>query len=359
MSKEKRRRTVQRTERDGWVLSTALKAAPRLLQEAGVDPATVARRTGFDLRRLDDPESTISFASAGRFLAECARATHRPHFGLMVGTEEGFAALGVVGHLVQHSRDVRTALRNLTGYLHHQEIGGVSTLVVEHGIGVLEYALHQRGLDGTDQIIDTGLGIGVSILRFMCGPEWKPIEIQLARAPPKEAAPYRRLFGAPVRFGADRNALLFHERWLDHRLQGADPNLRKILEATIGEMEARRSAEFPDRVRTLIRTQLLSGGCTSEETARRMAMTRRTLHRRLAGDEFTFERLLDETRFDLARQLLRNSRASMVDIAAALNYANASAFTRAFRRWAGVAPSAWRLDTHGGPGLAGSSRTSA
>jgi AraC-like DNA-binding protein len=350
---------MQRTERGGWVLPTALKAAPRLLREAGVDPVAVARRIGFDLRRLNDPESTISFPSAGRFLAECARATHCPHFGLMVGTEEGFAALCVVGHLVRHSRDVRATLRNLTGHLHHQEVGGVSTLVVEHGVGVLEYALHQRGLEGTDQIIDTGLGIGVSILKIMCGPDWKPIEIQLTRAVPQETAPYRRLFGSPVRFGADRNALLFHERWLEHRLRGADPNLRKILEATIAEMEARRSAEFPDRVRALIRTQLLSDGCTSEETARRMAMTRRTLHRRLVGDAFTFEQLLDETRFDLARQLLRNSRASMVDIAAALDYANASAFTRAFRRWAGVAPSAWRLDMQGAAGRAGSSRPGA
>ncbi len=328
--------------RDGWVLATALQSAPRLLSELGVDAAAVAARADFDLRQLDDPENAVPFSRAGRFFAECALAARCPHFGLLVGSEEGVSALGVVGHLVQHSRDVRAALLDLTAYLHHQELGGVASLAVERGVAVLAYAIREPQMVGGDAIADCGMGIGLSILRLMCGADWVPIEMQLTHAKPKDAAPYRRIVGAPVRFGAERNALLFPERWLDHRLQGADPNLRRILETAIAALEARRSADFPDRVRTVIRTQLLAGECSSDGVAGRLAMSRRTLHRRLAADGATYEGLVDETRFDLARQLLSSSRASMAEIAAALNYANASAFTRAFRRWASTAPSAWR-----------------
>jgi AraC-like DNA-binding protein len=342
MAAEHGRRKRSLPAREGWVLATAIRAAPRLLAQLRVDPAAVARRAGFDLRQLDDPETTIVFSRAGRFLAECARATHCPHFGLLVGAEEGFSALGVVGHLVQHSRDVRAALLDLTAYLHHQELGGVATLSVEHGVAVLAYALREPQMEGGAETADCGMGIGLAIMRLMCGADWVPIELQLTHAKPKDAAPYRSVAGAPVRFGAERNALMFEERWLDQRLQGADPNLRRILDAAIAALEARRGAAFPDRVRAVIRPLLLAGECSSDEVARRLAMHRRTLHRRLAADGTTYEHLVDETRFDLAQQLLANSRASMADIAAALNYANASAFTRAFRRWANVAPSAWR-----------------
>jgi AraC-like DNA-binding protein len=97
------------------------------------------------------------------------------------------------------------------------------------------------------------------------------------------------------------------------------------------------------QLRSLLRDALLAGDASSDEVARRLSITHRTLHRRLKIFDATYEALFDETRFDLARQLLKNSRASMIDIAAALNYNNASAFTRAFRRRTGMTPSEWRL----------------
>ena len=63
---------------------------------------------------------------------------------------------------------------------------------------------------------------------------------------------------------------------------------------------------------------------------------------RLRAHGVSFEQQLDRLRFDLAQQLLQHSAVSMTDIAVALNYANTSAFTRAFHRWSGSTPSTWR-----------------
>jgi transcriptional regulator GlxA family with amidase domain len=65
-----------------------------------------------------------------------------------------------------------------------------------------------------------------------------------------------------------------------------------------------------------------------DELARRLAVNRRTLHRQLSAYHLTYEQLLDATRFDTAAQLLRNSHASMTQIAATLDYANPSADPR-------------------------------
>jgi AraC-like DNA-binding protein len=71
-------------------------------------------------------------------------------------------------------------------------------------------------------------------------------------------------------------------------------------------------------------------------------MHKRTLNRRLAEFDLTFAKVLAEVRFQLARQLLRETDLPLVEIAATLNYTDSSTFSRAFRSWAGTTPSAWR-----------------
>jgi AraC-like DNA-binding protein len=328
----------------GSILVVALKAAPRMLASMGVDPAEVARRARLDLRLLGEPEGRISFHLAGRFIDECVRASGCEHFGLLLGTEQGLGALGLVGHLIQHSSDVGTGLRNLSNYLHHQEIGGVATVSVDRGIAALDYAIELPGLPAAEQVADAAMGIGLSLMRFLCGSEWAPRETQFMHPRPRDTAPFKRAFASPVRFGAERNALLFDARWLDHRIASADPVMRRMLEARISELETDTHAELPARVRGVARALLLAGDASCEAAAQRLAMTRRTFHRRLAAHGVSYETLLDQLRFEIARQLLRHSAASLTEVSAALNYANVSAFTRAFRRWSGSTPGAWRAE---------------
>jgi len=324
------------------ILVATLRAAPRLVAERGVDVAAVARRCGLDLRVLEDPENRIPFSLLGRFIAACADATRCDHLGLLIGAEEGVDALGVVGHLARHSHDVGSALRNVSSFLHHQEVGGVATLTVERGIAVFDYSIELEGLRAGDQIADGAMAITTRLLQFLCGPKWTPREVHLMHKRPRDTAPFRRILGPVVRFGAERNAVMFAAAWLDHRIDAADAGMRAIVQDRIRALEADHRAPLPARLRGIIRAMLLTGESSSEDAARRLAITRRTLHRRLAALGTTFEQLLDRVRFDLARQLLEHSMATMAEIAVALDYANASAFTRAFRRWSGTSPRAWR-----------------
>jgi len=75
---------------------------------------------------------------------------------------------------------------------------------------------------------------------------------------------------------------------------------------------------------------------------------RRTLNRRMRARGLTFQELVEEVRYDIARQLLRETDLAIVAIAAVLDYADAAAFTRAFRRWSGTTPAAWRKDHYVG-----------
>lgn len=91
-----------------------------------------------------------------------------------------------------------------------------------------------------------------------------------------------------------------------------------------------------------LRARVLDGNCTADGIAASLAIHRRTLNRCLQREGTTFRAVLDRVRFEVARELLRDTNREIEDVARALGYAEPSAFTRAFRRWAGMPPSRWR-----------------
>ena len=92
----------------------------------------------------------------------------------------------------------------------------------------------------------------------------------------------------------------------------------------------------------MLRTELLRDTCSATTVARLFSMHRRTLHRHLRMEGFAFRQVADEIRFEIACELLENTDMALSQVAAALKYSELSAFTRAFRRWSGQTPSAWR-----------------
>jgi AraC-like DNA-binding protein len=100
-------------------------------------------------------------------------------------------------------------------------------------------------------------------------------------------------------------------------------------------------------LRRVLRTELLRDTCSAATVARFFSMHRRTLNRRLNAEGFGFRQVANEVRFEIACELLENTAMALNQIAAALRYSEMSAFTRAFRRWSGLTPSAWRASHPG------------
>ena len=95
-------------------------------------------------------------------------------------------------------------------------------------------------------------------------------------------------------------------------------------------------------LRRVLRTELLRGTCSANSIARLFSMHRRTMNRHLNAEGLAFRRLANQIRFEIACELLENTDMALSKVAAVLRYSEPSAFTRAFRRWSGQSPSAWR-----------------
>ena len=317
----------------------ALTAVPGLIRSLGVDPAPIIAGAGLAPGVLDDPANRIPYEGYARLLRDAAARTGCPHFGLLAGGAWHLSDLGLVGELIRHAPTVGQGLEEFIVHHRLNSAGGVAFLVRREGFVDFGYAIHIPVEGSTAAIYDGVLAAAANVLRDLRGREWNPSEVLLPRANPADTAPYRRYFQAPVRFGSEFAALRFPEDVLNEAVEGADP--ARLRHARV-QVDAARKATLIQMASRALRTLLLHGKSSGDDVAQALALHRRTLNRRLGAEGTTFQQVLDRVRFAVARELLRDSELPIREIAAALGYADYVSFTRAFKRWAGSAPGAWR-----------------
>jgi len=320
----------------------ATMGVPEVLRSLGQDPAVVLAEVGIGLELFDNPNNLISFKARGQMIEHCANRTGCQHFGLLVGQQSSLDSFGMVGLLARYSKTAGDALRSLVRFMHLHVRGATTILTVDSDLAVLEYQIYHSRVPGNDQVGEGAVAVAFNILQELCGTDWAPVEVRFAHRRPVDQAPYKRFFRAPLRFDTEQYAVVFSAAWLNRRLPVASAELRQLLQKEIDKLEAQQEDDFSEQVRSLLRTALMTGHSSADQVAELFSMNRRTLNRRLNKLGISFRDLADEIRFEVARQLLKDTAMEIIDIAALLGYSNASAFTRAFRRWSFQTPAKWR-----------------
>lgn len=320
----------------------ATMGVPEVLESLGMDPAEVLAEVGLGLELFDDPNNRIAFAARGRMMEHCAKRTGCPQFGLLVGQKAGLSSFGLVGLLAKYSPDVGSALDSLVRFMHLHVRGATTTLYVGPEQAELEYQIYQAGAQGNEQVGAGAVAVAQNILCDLCGNDFKPIEARFAHREPADVEPFQKFFQAPLDFNAEQYALVFSAKWLNRRVADSSPELLALLRREIDKLEIGLADDLAQQVRTLLRTTLATGHASADQIAEFLSMHRRTLNRHLNAQGISFRKLVDEVSFEISRQLLEDSDLEIVQIASLLGYSNASAFTRAFRRWSLTTPAVWR-----------------
>ncbi|WP_017902219.1 AraC family transcriptional regulator [Pseudomonas asplenii] len=160
---------------------------------------------------------------------------------------------------------------------------------------------------------------------------------------PDYQADYANSFDCPLQFCATRNAFAFDRAWLDQPLPLADP----ITHQAMTERCRKQNLEFTGRqawlgrIRQLLAAQLHTAPGL-EGLAEQMNCSARTLRRHLRNLGCSYQELLDELRFERAKQLLAEDQWPIHRIADELGFSETASFRHAFVRWSGVSPSQFR-----------------
>jgi AraC-like DNA-binding protein len=308
---------------------------PRIIRNLGHDPIAAFTAVDIDPQLFEDSENRIEAAKLGALLEESARITNRPDIGLLVANDFGPATLGLIGLIVAEGPNLQTSLRNLVRLLYHNDRAAYLSLTTIGDFATLRYELQDNDFAGCRVILDGAIGIGMRIIQSLLGTQWRPTEIRLSRKEPKDCRAYQEFFKVPIHFSSLDDAVIFPAIQLNTPIKSPPRH------ALFSQLDY-DSRSIVEKVQYQIATCMGLEKVTGESIAQMFDLSRRSLNRKLKEHNTSFGKLDDSVRFARARHLLSAGDAPLSDIASAIGYLELSAFSRAFRRWAGVSPSLWR-----------------
>jgi AraC-like DNA-binding protein len=254
------------------------------------------------------------------------------------------AMMGVVGQIVLRADDVDHAAQLLAQYNRLPDTAFRSFRIERDGlIGLCVGHLPQ--VEAMRFPIEVFLGVGLRALQHATGGKLPLDRITFAHAAGYPVEAYEELFGVPVQFGATESAVWLSPEALTTPLASRDPMLRRYLEAHAARLLELLPAAVPPivaQIRDAVLGELATSGAELSRVAKRVAMSTRTLQRRLEDAGTSYQDVVDDVRGALAKDLLRDRARSIIDVAFELGYADLKGFYRAFRRWTDTTPAEWR-----------------
>jgi AraC-like DNA-binding protein len=309
------------------------------LDRVGVDLEVLARDAGIAPQQLLAHDGTLRTAEYFALF----RALERQG-GADVGLRLAARAdsFSLAGHAALSSPTLGEGLARLSRYKRLTCPEEITIVVARDEARIrLEWLLADD--DPPAPLVDTVFAGIVELARHGTGTALGPLRIELARER-AQAAVLRRHFGCEIVFDAPIDQLVFPASSLSLPLVTADTRLLAAidpkLESALGLTG--RARGFVDQVRVAVCHRMTGERPTVARIAKDLALSARTLQRRLQDDGTSYQEVLDDVRLRTARRLLSRTRLRAEEIAFLLGFDEFNSFTRAFRTWEGVSPNGWR-----------------
>ncbi|MBV8273258.1 MAG: AraC family transcriptional regulator [Cupriavidus sp.] len=305
---------------------------PRLLAEVGIEKAL-----------LDAPDARFDTDQVTRLWELAVAWSGNPTLGLDRRLAAAYVNFDVVGYAMLSSPDLRTGLDKFSQYLalisdtatfELQPQGGDCWLVLGH-IGNSLRVPRQRQEYGLLSLLVT--------CEWITRRQVKPLRAESVFPQPTDAARHQLAFDCPIHFDCAYTRLLLARNDLTAPVPSHNPSLLAMHERLLQERSAELGTlSIRHRVRREILRRLHLGEPRRVEIATELAITDRTLQRRLHAERTSFAQLLDETRRELARKHLADQHYPLAEISYMLGFVDESNFFRACKRWFGMPPSQYR-----------------
>jgi AraC-like DNA-binding protein len=285
-------------------------------------------------------------------LLETVGRESNPYIGLEMGQSMTVQDMGVVGYALEASPDIGTMLTLLSKYLYVFSQSNILRLDVGEYRAAITYEVTILSPDQLGQELESSLAYTTTIMRQLSGVNFTPNQIEFQRARPPSTTRQEQFFGCEVSYDRPANRIHFDRKILNLPITSSKPGLLEALRFYLDDQLKVRSEEedIVSRTRHLISSSLVSGMPDQKRIADQLGMSARTLQRRLRDKEVVFADLVDDLRYAIAQDYVLHSGFSLTDIAIMLGYGQLSAFSRAYKRWAGRSPESVRKSLKGTAG---------
>lgn len=317
----------------------------------GVSRSRLLAGTGLSEAALADPRGQLAARQELAVVANLVRALDDPPgLGLAAGGRYRIGTFGIFGYACITSPTLREAMRFALGHLELSFTFCIPSVRVDPDAVTLRLDL--SGVPARVQrfLVERDLAAIYTVVTDMLDARLPLLELAFP-FPDPGVGDYAGTFGLRPRFDAPHALARFPTDRLDAPLPQANAVTVALCEQQCRELVAQRRARTG--IAHQVRERLVSVGGAPEpiqDVAATLAMSERTLRRRLADEGTSYRALLDEVRDTLAQELLAAGGLSVEDVAQRLGYAEASSFIAAFKRWHGRTPAAFARGRPASPG---------
>lgn len=339
-------RLYERDAVQGMVPLTLVRVLRDHLRSQGVPPHEVLPPR----LKLDDADTLARFPAEAycRLLIKAAERLHDPLLGLHLGQTIQPAHLGALGYVLLACENLGASLMRIQRY--HRLVHDLNPVRHRFVDGNLELQWGiSQGKPGAlfDESGITGI---VQFGRDVSGHPQLPLAlVDFVNPPPSDVRPYRDYFGCPVRFGQPITRLAIPMGSLLAPLRQPDPTLLKLMEEQVDAAMAQLpdAGDLGEMTRRVVAHLAPRGTPELEQVAQELRLSPRVFYRRLAEQGLNFRTLRETALHQVAEMHLRDPRLTLAEVGALVGYSEQSAFSRAFKRWAGVSPLQWRQGLKG------------
>jgi AraC-like DNA-binding protein len=321
-----------------------VRAVIEAAELAGATREDLRARMPFDWEGLAQPDTRIEFEQFGQVLSGAVAATGREALGLHVAEHVSEFAIDLLAHLAAHAPTIREAC-GVASQFASLGVDGLLVAVRDEGDEfVVRYAF-PRSTPVSDRILAEFMMAGlVRLVRSFTGPGAVPRFTTFEHERPSYHREYTRIFGNNQRFGQSVTSIAFDREIADRPQMHQNPELYDLLRVEAQRKLDRRTTDAGPAVR--LREYLLAMPPSRipeiSTAARDLGMSERSLRRRLAEDGTSYRDVVRSALEASAGRMLRDPTRTIKATAAALGFADAAAFHRAFKRWTGTTPGEYR-----------------
>ena len=327
--------------RERTIASHFVRAAVQGAQRQGLDTAALLRDAGIAPAVLDEPRARVDPDQFTRLLQRLWEALDDEYMGFGSSPSKR-GTFAMMCNAIIHCRTLEKALSR--GSLFYGLFPEAPAIRLVREGDRARLTLDESHLRDPDHFLaESLLLIWHRLASWLIGQRIRLEEATFSYPAPEHQAEYDLLFPCPRRFAADSTSLLLPARYLDMPLLQDERTLKHFLKDSPADLLAR--PDGGDSLTSQIR-RLLGRDCRNwpdlEQVAAQLHMSPQTLRRHLREEGPNFQELKDQLRRDLAIYYLGRDELSIQDIADQLGFSEPSAFHRAFKKWTGLTPGAYR-----------------
>ena len=329
-----------------FVHSSRIKKQLEYLASLGVDINPVYKLAGISKEEVLNPEKMFAFEEFQTVFEYALKETKDEYYGLRMGQEPHIA--GTVGTMAASCKNLKEAFQQGCKFFNVQGNFADITFIKDTSFPRITYSIHdawkmkypetaRHEVDGMFSFLST-------IMKINSNGILKPYRINLTRDIPDDNTEYEKVFGAVPEYNCDSNEMIFREADLKIPMKAFNPETFELLKRHVESQirKFRNEESIIEKVKSVLLSSVQYRFPDIETVATKLNTSARTLQRYLSKENTNFKAILQDTRFDLAKEMLKQNDLTISEISYTLGYSDLGNFSRSFKKYTGESPQEFR-----------------